>query len=117
MMATFRDKYIKKYGKDAIGGLDKISQVTKVPLNILQQIFNRGVGAARTNPESIRLKGTFKKDPKAPRSKKLSDEQWGMARVYGFIGGNKKQIDTGKPDSDLWNQLTPYRRNKLKNKN
>jgi hypothetical protein len=41
------------------------------------------------------MKGSFKKGVKAPMSKKLSKEQWAMARVYSFLDGNKKH------DNDL----------------
>jgi hypothetical protein len=41
------------------------------------------------------MKGSFKKGVNAPMSKKLSKEQWAMARVYSFINGNPKH------DTDL----------------
>ena len=53
-------------------------------------MYNRGIGAYNTNPESVRMKGTFKKGVSAPMSMKLSKEQWAMARVYSFLNGSKK---------------------------
>jgi hypothetical protein len=41
------------------------------------------------------MKGSFKKNVAAPRSQKLSKEQWAMARVYSFLDGNPKH------DNDL----------------
>jgi len=62
---------------------------------VLQEVYNRGIGAYKTNPLSVRMKGTFKKGVNAPMSQKLSKEQWAMARVYSFIDGNPKH------DTDL----------------
>jgi len=70
--------------------VEALSIVSGVPLDILQEVYNRGIGAYKTNPESVRMKGTFKKGVKAPMSQKLSKEQWAMARVYSFLDGNPK---------------------------
>ena len=43
------------------------------------------MGAHKTNPQSVRVKGSFKKDPKVPIHEKLSKKQWAMARVYSFV--------------------------------
>ena len=56
-----------------------------MPNKVIQEVYDRGVGAHKNNPASVRVKGSFKKDPKAPISAKLSQEQWGMARVYSFV--------------------------------
>lgn len=69
--------------------LGQISRLSEVPKEALQEVYNRGIGAWKTNPESVRLKGSFKKDPSAPRSMKLSKEQWAMARVYSFVDHGK----------------------------
>ena len=75
--------------------LGELSKISSVPLNILQEVYNRGIGAYSTTPNSVRLKGSFVKNVKAPMSKKLSKEQWAMARVYSFLDGNPKH------DNDL----------------
>ena len=64
-------------------------------MKTLQEVYNRGIGAYKTNPRSVRMKGSFKKGVNAPMSKKLSKEQWAMARVYSFIDKNPKH------DADL----------------
>lgn len=56
-----------------------------MPYSALKRVYNKGLGAYRTNPESVRVKGTFKKDPAVPLSQKLSAPQWAMARVYAFV--------------------------------
>jgi len=63
----------------------EISKVSDVPSRVLQKVYDRGVGAHKTNPGSVRVKGSFKKNANAPISSKLSKEQWGMARVYSFV--------------------------------
>jgi hypothetical protein len=52
-------------------------------------VYNRGIGAYKTQPASVRMKGTFKKNVDAPMSQKLSKEQWAYARVYSYLNGSK----------------------------
>lgn len=94
---THRENILKKYELpiDKSYSLEELSQVTSKPLDILQQVYNRGVGAYKTNPKSVRMKDSYKKDVDAPMSKKLSKEQWGMARVYSFLDDNQEH------DNDL----------------
>lgn len=62
-----------------------MSKLSGMPLNALRRVFERGIGAAKTNPVSVRMKGTFKKGVIAPPSQKLSPEQWAYGRVYAFL--------------------------------
>jgi len=91
----------KKHGldPDTSLSLSDIAKLSGFPRAALQEVYNRGIGAARTNPESVRLKGSFKKDASAPRSAKLSDEQWAMARVYSFV--MKRATTFGGSDKDI----------------
>jgi len=89
-MATHRKRFLKKYNlEDQSYSLEDLAEISNVPEKVLQEVYNRGIGAYKTNPESVRIKGTFKKGP-APMSQKLSKEQWAMARVYSFLDGSKK---------------------------
>ena len=98
---THRLEFLKRNKlKDKSYSLAQLSKISKVPKEILQQVYNRGIGAYKTQPQSVRLKGSYVKNVDAPMSAKLSKEQWGMARVYSFLQGNPKH------DNDL-------RRNKL----
>lgn len=54
-------------------------------MKILNEVYDRGAGAYESNPQSVRMKGTYKKNVKAPMSKKLSKEQWSYARIYSFV--------------------------------
>ena len=93
---THRESFLKKHKlEDKPYSLDQLSKLSGVSLHTLHQVYKRGIGAYRTNPESVRMQGTYKKGVDAPMSMKLSPQQWGMARVYSFLDGNKKH------DNDL----------------
>jgi len=88
-MTTYKSQFIKKYKVENKGySLKELSDITGIKKSILQKVYSRGVGAYKTNPQSVR-----------PQVK--SKEQWGYGRVYGFIMKNPKQVGKGKPDSDL----------------
>jgi hypothetical protein len=62
-MSTHKQQWNKRHGfdKDESHSKADIARVSKVPIKIVQEVFDRGVGAHKTNPESVRVKGTFKK--------------------------------------------------------
>lgn len=88
---TNKQEWNKRHAfkRDESHSLEEIARVSSIKQEILREVYNRGIGAHKTNPQSVRVKGTFKKDASVPISKKLSKEQWGMARVYSFV--NKKE--------------------------
>jgi len=93
---THRTNILKKYHLPDKGySLNELSKIFSIPKNILQEVYNRGIGAYKTNPKSVKLKGSYISGIDAPMSLKLSKEQWAMARVYSFIDGNPKH------DTDL----------------
>ncbi|MSP69098.1 MAG: hypothetical protein EXR20_02370 [Bacteroidetes bacterium] len=80
---SYRDKYNKKYGyeKNESHSLKEISKDTGVSNKGLQKIYNKGIGAFKTNPSSVR-----------PNVK--SKEQWAKARVYSAVmGGKAARVD------------------------
>ena len=82
-MATWKEKYNKKYDypKSESHSLSDISKDTGVSKKGLQQIYNKGIGAYKTNPQSVRPTVTSK-------------EQWAMARVYSSVmGGKASKVD------------------------
>jgi hypothetical protein len=91
-MKTNREAFLKRHGlpADASLSLKEIATLSGMPFSALRMVYNKGIGAYHTNPESVRLKGSFKKDPSAPLSAKLSPQQWGMARVYAFVMKTQK---------------------------
>jgi hypothetical protein len=78
MAFTYKQKFNKKYGfeSDQPHSLDDISKITGYKKSGLETIFDKGVGAFKTNPQSVR-KGI------------RSPEQWAQARVYSAVTGGK----------------------------
>jgi len=101
-MATNKQEYLKRHKlPDEPLSKKDISKISSIPIKILDEVYDRGIGAYKSNPESVRTK-SGKKDPKAPLSKKMSKEQWAMARVYSFVnkmeGRRKLNHDTDLAD-------------------
>jgi hypothetical protein len=86
-MPTNRERFLSKHGlaKDTSLSLSEIASYARMPLAALKKVYEKGLGAYHTNPESVRVQGSFKKDPSAPLSRKLSPQQWAYARVYAFV--------------------------------
>lgn len=83
---THKTQFFKRHKiKSNSLSLKQISKLSGVSITDLKKIDLRGRGAWKTNIKSVRMKGTYKKNVDAPRSKKLSAEQWGIARVYAFV--------------------------------
>jgi hypothetical protein len=83
MAYTYKQKFNKKYGfeSDQPHSLEDISKITGYKKSGLETIFDKGVGAFKTNPQSVR-KGI------------RSPEQWAQARVYSAVmGGAAAKID------------------------
>lgn len=83
---TYRNKFNKKYGFELneSHSLEEIAKLTSLKLSALQDIYNKGIGAYKTNPESVR-----------PIVK--SKEQWAMARVYSAVmGGKASKVDANE---------------------
>ena len=79
MVLTYKEQFNKKYGfkKDQSHSLSEISKITGFKKSGLQTIYNKGVGAFKTNRAAVR-----------PSVK--SAEQWAMARVYAAINPKSK---------------------------
>ena len=88
MVKTNKHKFNEKYKqpKNQANSKKDISKLTKIPMSILDDVFDRGVGAYKSNPSSVR-----------PSVK--SKEQWAMGRVYSFV--MKQKGTWGKADKDL----------------
>jgi hypothetical protein len=98
MVKTNKHKFNEKYKqpKNQANSKKDISKLTGIPIKILDDVFDRGVGAYKTNPESVR-----------PSVK--SKEQWAMGRVYSFV--MKQKGTWGKADKDLADKV---RKKKIK---
>lgn len=96
-LKTYRNKYNIKYGypENESHDLEQISKDSGVSLKGLQQIYNKGIGAYKTNPESVR---------KNVKSK----EQWAMGRVYSAVmGGKASKIDANELKMEKGGLLAP----------
>ena len=97
MVVSNKDKYNKKYKfpRRSSHSLNDISKTTGIKKSIIQQVYNRGTGAWKNNQASVRnVKGV-----KGGPGKKMTKQQWSVARVYSFV---MKQPGTwGKADKDL----------------
>jgi len=78
MTLTYKQKFNRKYKqpKEQSNSLADIARLSGIKRSSLQKIYNKGVGAFKTNPSSVR-----------PQVK--SKEQWAMARVYSSVMGGK----------------------------
>jgi len=78
-MKTYKQLYNQKYKfkKDKAHSLKDISKTTGYKLSGLQTIYNKGIGAYKTNPQSVR-----------PNVK--SPQQWAISRVYASINPKSK---------------------------
>jgi hypothetical protein len=79
MVQTYKQKFNKKYGNpiNKSNSLKEISEKTGYKLSGIKTIFQKGKGAYKTNPESVR-----------PSVK--SPEQWAYARVYASVDKDSK---------------------------
>jgi len=86
MVVTYKNKFNAKYGfaKDEAHSIAEVSKITGYKKSGLDTIFNKGVGAFKTNPGSVR-----------PSVK--SPEQWAMARIYSAVmGGKAARVDANQ---------------------
>jgi len=100
MVQTNKQKFNKRYGQPLNKPNSKkdISKLTGISMSILDKVYDRGVGARKTNPQSVRSLSGKKVGGKSLAGK-MSAEQWAMARVYSFAVGSKKKKTDNK---DLW---------------
>jgi hypothetical protein len=66
--------------------LKEIAKLSGMPIKALQEVYNRGIGAYKTNPESV-------------KPMVQSKEQWAMGRVYSFV--MRRATTFGKADKDI----------------
>jgi len=98
MVTTNKNKFNKRHGlpADKSHSLASMAKLSGVKKSILQQVFNRGVGAFKTN------RGAVRPSVKSP-------EQWAYARVYSFLVGGKTRTTA---DKDLWSKHKASKKNK-----
>lgn len=83
MVETYKQKFNKKYGqpKNKSNSVEDVSRLTGFKKAGLKKIIEKGEGAFKTRPDSVR-----------PNVK--SATQWGIARMYSAVmGGAAKKYD------------------------
>ena len=55
----------------------------------LQKVYNRGVGAWKNSPGSVRSRSNPSRRG-VPMSQRMSKQQWACARVNSFVRGSRK---------------------------
>jgi len=85
MKLTYKQLFNKKYKypTEKSHSIEDISKITGYKLSGLQTIFNKGIGAYKTNRSSIR-----------PQVK--SPEQWAFGRIYAAVNENSKAYKIDK---------------------
>ena len=86
MGLTYKQRFNKKYGfpKDESHSIERIAKLAGIKLKNAKKIVEKGEGAYKTNPQSVR-----------PHIK--SATEWGIARLYSAVMGGK----AAKIDEDL----------------
>ena len=84
-MSTYKQKFNKKHGQklNQPNSLEDISRLSGYELKGLKTIFNKGIGAYKTNPQSVR-----------PNVK--SPEQWAYSRLYAAVDKSSKAYKIDK---------------------
>lgn len=106
-MSTNKQRFNKKYGQPLNQPNSKkdISKLTGIPMSILDQVYDRGLGAHKNNRASVRnVKGV-----KGGPGKKMSAAAWAISRIYSFV--MKQQGTWGRADKDLADKV---RKKKIK---
>ena len=88
-MPTINSKEFKKLHNIPVNtplSLKDISELSDMPLNALNEVYDKGYGAYYTNPTSVRPQVS-------------SAEQWAVARVYSFVMRRKSTF--GKADRHI----------------
>ena len=96
---THKEKYNTKYNhsKGDSHSLKDISKETGVGMKGIQQIYNKGIGAYKTNPSSV-------------RDNVKSKEQWAQARVYSAVtGGKAAKVDAKELKMETGGNITVNR--------
>jgi len=87
MGLTYKQKFNKRHGQplNQTNSIKKIAELTGIKYRNALKIVEKGKGAFKSNPESVR---PFVK----------SATQWGIARLYASVSPGSK---SGKIDKDL----------------
>lgn len=85
MVLTYKQQFNKKYGfkLNEPHSLKEIAKITGYKYKGIKTIFEKGEGAFKSNPQSVRKNVT-------------SPQQWGFSRVYASVNKNSKAYKIDK---------------------
>jgi len=94
MPRTHKQQLMSKLGlpQESTFTIEELAELLDLPVEALQEVYNRGTGAWKSSLYSVRLKKDYSKNPNTkayPRSARLGKEEWSMARVYSFLNKSK----------------------------
>jgi len=95
-MSTFKNRFNKKFNqdKDESNSKAKMTKLTGIPKKVLDDVYDRGVGAFKTA---------------GPSRPNMTKEQWATARIYAFIMKAYDAVNKGKKkinqDQDLYEKI------------
>ena len=86
MVLTNKQKFNMKYKqpKNQANSKKDMSRLTGIPIKILDEVYDRGLAAHKSNPESVRSLSGKKIGGKSLKGK-MSAQQWGFSRLYSFL--------------------------------
>ena len=86
MTLTNKQKFNKKYGFKLSEPHSKqeISKLSGVSMKVLNKVYDRGLGAHKSNPQSVRSV-SGKKVGGSSLKGKMSAQQWAMSRIYSYV--------------------------------
>ena len=89
-MITNKNKFNKKYKQalDQPNSKKDMVRLTGIPKRLLDQVYYRGIGAYKTNPQSVR--------PHIKALGKGGADAWGFSRVYASINPKSKAYKIDK---------------------
>lgn len=92
MVETNRIKFLKKHNLPLTTSLSKkeIAKLSNIPIKALDEVEDRGLAAHKNNLISVRLKSSGEKNVSAPKSQKMSPQQWSYGRIFAFVMKTKK---------------------------
>jgi len=105
-MVSNKQKFNKMYKQplNQPNSKEDISRLTKIPMKFLDEVYDRGAGAWKTNPESVRR----------INGKKLPQDAWSQARVYAFVV--KRKEGTLDFDLDISSDIRKYQKKQKEKK-
>jgi len=107
MVLTNKQKFniiYKNKDKNQANSKEDISRLTKIPIKFLDEVYDRGAGAWKSNPESVRR----------VNGKKLSQDAWAYGRLYAFIV--KRKEGTLDFDLDVSSDIRKYKKQQKEKK-